>query len=136
MGGLLENKEKKETVNLSKFKFCFHLTAHDCFNEKTGRCPVDKNRQENLDLQSCYDLGQKILECGFKPNLCDTFCIHKHPCGRYTSNMQHRTCIMKKLDVDIPADMVHISSSGICIECRWTTRLKAFFQSDDVFYSL
>ena len=46
-----------------------------------------------------------------------------------------RTCIMKKLNVDIPADMVHISSSGICTGCKWSARLRAFFKSNDVFYS-
>ena len=133
---LLKNGEKEKTVNLSKLKFCFHLTAYDCFIEKTGKCPVDEKMKEILDLQNCYAIGQSILKNGFNPNLCDDLCIRRHPCGRYTSNMQHRTCIMKKLDVDIPADLVHISSSGICIECKWTTRLKAFLKNDDVFYSL
>lgn len=121
--------------------YCFKLTAQECFYQKTGRCPVTRGYSEPDDKNCCYELGQRIMKYGFNPET--DYLIRRFTCGYYRSNMQHRTCIMKKLKISIPDSRVTVDEQSIfvmdgCADCDYITRIKAAinkFRGNDFFHA-
>ncbi|MDQ0896334.1 hypothetical protein [Paenibacillus sp. V4I7] len=131
----------KTMLDPTNKEFVYHLSEHDCFMRRTGKCSLelspqelqeyliqDKDNRSDSSVSYCRNLLQSFQQKGIQ---CSVDIQHNTACGHYTfTGGQHRTCIAKKTNISVPANVAE--QQTYCKMCSsQRSGDKSFIDKDD-----
>ncbi|CAG7651637.1 hypothetical protein ACFQI7_27985 [Paenibacillus allorhizosphaerae] len=127
----LANSDRyNEVMDPSDKEFVYHLSKYDCFMRRTGKCSLDlspsefqeyqiqdENNRSEASVHYCRNLLQSFQTIGIQNSV---EIQHNTACDHYSfTDGQHRSCIAKKVQMNLPAKIaIQQSYCRICSSRR------------------